>query len=243
MNAAIYPVSRVYYDKVLPSVKSLMVNSDVDTIYLTIEDDEYPGYLPECVKTINANVFKQYFYTKGPNIGRTPYVWLCMARVIYAGYMYTEEHCDRILSLDADTIVADDIGSEPWTMDMNECHFAGVPELKISAERRKPYANAGVMIMNLERIHHDGKDVVMLHKLNTIQYQWLEQDCINENCILQPINSEWNSCQFTHIGDSVKIRHYAYEANWLQDALVQKYRNMSWEEAEEKWRKRKGMIE
>lgn len=232
---AVYPASRLYYEKVTHSIKSLMVNSDVDKIFLTIEDDVYPDYLPECVQTINANAFKQYF-NGSPNIDRTPYVYLCLARIIYAGVF---REYGRVLSLDADTIICNDIGAEPWEMDLEGCHFAGTPEPRISGERGKPYANAGVMILDVDRIHKDGLDIKMLKAINSEPFLWLEQDCINKYCKLKVLGAEWNSCQFTARVENPKIRHYAFEQGWDTTGLVSAYKIMTWEKVEEVWKNRK----
>ena len=142
MNAAVYPASRSYYQKVLPAVKSLLYHSKVEQVVLLIEDDEYPGYLPEPVITMNAQkVFSPYLAPNGPNVTRAPHAYLSIARTIYAGPLWTMGY-RRILSLDADTIVAQDIGDEPWTMDLDGCHVAGVPEVKLSAECHPPAQTA-----------------------------------------------------------------------------------------------------
>ena len=46
MRTAVIPSSRVYYKNVLPAVKALLMNSDVEQIILTIEDDEFPEDSP-----------------------------------------------------------------------------------------------------------------------------------------------------------------------------------------------------
>ena len=242
MKAAVYPASRLYYEKVIPSIKSLMVNSDVDRIFLTIEDDEYPEYLPECVTAINAGkVFGQYLNPQGPNISRTPYVWLCMIRVVYSEVFLKQYGCDRVLALDGDTIVMKDIGSEPWTMDLEGCHFAGVAERKISASIGRPYANMGVSIFDLNRIHQDGLDSVMLGAINREPFMWLEQDVINKFCKLKPIGSEWNACQFTApiLPQDIKIRHFAYEPGWENAQFIRDIHDIPWETIEKIWKDRK----
>lgn len=245
MNAAVYPASRSYYQKVLPAIKSLLYHSKVEQVVLLIEDDEYPGYLPEPVVTLNAQkVFGQYLVPNGPNVTRAPHAYLSIARTIYAGPLWTMGY-RRILSLDADTIIAQDVGDEPWTLDLDGCHVAGVPETKLSAELGRPYISAGVMLMDLDAIHRDGLDVVMLHKMNVKRYQWLEQDCINEHCRIKPLGPEWNVSRFT-CGDkewgggvsaegNVKILHYAYTFGWEHKPPVRMYRDMEWEEVMEKW--------
>ena len=251
MRTAVYPASRMYYERVLPSVKSLLCNSDVDQVVLTIEDDEYPGQLPECVKTVNAQkVFGGYFSGDGPNIVRTPYVYLCMARVVYAGVLRTlglvPEGDGRVLALDADTLVMKDIGSEPWEMDLGDAEIGGVPEVKISQEIGRPYVNAGVLLMDLDRIRERGLDVVMCQELDRTYWQWLEQDVINTFCKVKPLGAEWNACQFTQthgcadVSGWVKIRHWAYEVGgWCANMEVERYRQMSWEEVMKRWKSRR----
>lgn len=230
MKAAVYPVSRVYYEKVIPSIKSLMINSDVERIYLMIEDDEYPGYLPECVTCLNAAELRgKYLQKEGPNITRTPYVYLCLLRVAYADIF---RDLDRILALDADTIVIRDIGSELWDLNMRGCHFAGAIETKITRMTGKPYANMGMAVFDLARIREDRLDQEMIQAINTRWYQWLEQDCINDKCRLLPISSDYNQSQFSKTTPFPKIMHYAYTKDWEKKDPVLKYKAMNWEDCE-----------
>lgn len=234
MKTIVYPVSRVYYEKITPSIKSFMVNSDVDQIILTIEDDKFPDYLPECVKTINVSE-QTYFRRNGANIWRTPYVYLCMLRVAYAD-MFPD--LDRVLALDGDTICIRDIGSELWDLDLQGNYFAGVPEKLISKQRGRPYANMGMAVFDLHRIRHDEMQTDMIEALNNCSYQWLEQDCINEHLSLLPISSDYNQSQFTVSTDNPAIMHYAYTQGWERFDTTRTYDLMSWEVVENAWRKR-----
>ena len=127
-NVAVYPVSRTYTHQVTPSIKSLMINSDIDQIVLLTEMDKFPEYLPKCVKPLN--VFNnRYFSRNSLNATRSDHAYICEMRVALAEILY----CDRVLSLDADTFVVDEIGAEPWTMDLGTCHVAGVPETRINS--------------------------------------------------------------------------------------------------------------
>lgn len=239
MRTIVYPVSRVYYKKVLPSVKSFLVNSDVDQIILTIEDDTFPEDLPECVTTINVRG-QNYFSPYGMNYSRTPYVYLCMLRVAYAD-MFPD--LDRVLALDADTICIRDIGSELWDLDLGENHFAGVPEVKISNWRGKPYANMGMALFDLKRIRHDDLQTKMIYALDNYSYQWLEQDCINEHLRMLPISADYNQSQFTEHTENPKIMHYAYTQNWEQLDEVRKYQLMTWGVVMGRWRERHEQID
>lgn len=229
MLAAVYPVSRLYYEAVLPSVKSLLIHSDVEKVYLLIEHAKFPNELPDCVETINAkNLKKQFFDAKGINVKKSPYAYLSMMRCAY-GKIFEES---RILSLDADTVVIDDIGSELWNMDMGGNYVAGVIEQKLSRKMRKNYINAGVMVFDLDRIRADGKDDEMIEALNTKDFYWLEQDCINELCDrkIKILPRIYNASQFTGISKKTLIRHFAYEQNWIDYEVVKKYGSIPWEE-------------
>lgn len=228
MLAAVYPVSKLYYEAILPSVKSLLIHSDVEKVYLLIEHAKFPNELPDCIETINAkNLKKQFFDAKGINVKKSPYAYLSMMRCAY-GKIFEES---RILSLDADTIVIDDIGSELWNMDMEGNYVAGVIEQKLSRKKRKNYINAGVMVFDLDRIRADGKDDEMIESLNTKDFHWLEQDCINELCDrkIKILPRIYNASQFTGISKKTLIRHFAYEQNWIDYEIVKKYGSISWE--------------
>jgi len=55
MKVAAYSGNRAVYYKMVPAVKSLLMNSDVDEIYLLIEDNRFPYNLPSKVKYINIS--------------------------------------------------------------------------------------------------------------------------------------------------------------------------------------------
>ena len=232
MNCAVMQASRVYYDNVLPAAKALIANSDVDKIILLIEDDEYPGYLPLKIETINAKNLKDKYFPKGcPNL-RNPYVYLTLMRCALWDIL---PKIDRVLTLDADAFVINSIGSLPWTMDLGDAYVAGVAEPKLSTILHKYYISAGVMIMDLEKLRLANIGKRMLYLLNTKKMKWYEQDCINEACgnNLKILGNEWNSSQFTGIAskDKILIRHFAYERNWCETETFKYYKNLSWTDA------------
>ena len=235
-NVAVYPVSAEYLPKVEASIKSLMINSDVDKIILLTETSVLPEYMPDCVMAMDVRS-NRYFSPSSLNAMRSHHAYLCELRVALADFL----HYDRVLSLDADTIFVQDVKGEPWEMDIAGCHMAGVPEVTISNRRGKPYANAGVLIFDLNRIRMDKLADPMVDALNTWSYQWLEQDCLNEHLDLYPLGSEWNACQFTAQvdDDKIKIRHFAYEPTWEQSHLWRKYQGMSWSVVESIWEERR----
>ena len=122
MKAAVYCGTRNTYDDMLPAIKSLVSHSDVDKIYLLIEDDVFPHELPDYVETINVSG-QEYFTKDGPNYNNG---WTYMVLMRAALHRVFLEH-DTILSLDIDTIVAKDI-FELWDYDIEDCYLAAVKE-------------------------------------------------------------------------------------------------------------------
>lgn len=238
-RAVVYPASRMYYEDVLPSVKSVLYHDAADYVYLLAEDDELPEPLPPQVEVINVSGQK-WFRPNGPNTAGKRYAYLCLLRTVYARIF--PEH-DRILSLDADTIVLDDL-SELWELDMDGCYLAGVPETKLSRELGRPYINMGVALFNLQLIRQDGLDQKMLEAVNRQKYKWSEQDCINDWCsrrhfgdsgssgtAMLLLGPEYNASKFSEPCDNPKIIHYAYTPNWQQKGPVLAYGGMSWAQA------------
>lgn len=233
LRAAIYPASRLYYRSVLPSVKSVLKHSPVDSVILTIEDDR-AGYIaqigeqiPDCIQTVNASeVAWNWLNHRGPNV-RNQYVYLCLLRCAYAELF---AKYDRVLSLDADAFMVRD--ADPWAVDLEGCHIGGAAEIKISAERRRAYISAGAMIMDLKRIRNDGLSGQLIDAINNKWFQWVEQDCLNDYCQTKALGSEWNSSTFTGIAEEPIIRHFAFweQANWKNSDIFRRYDAMSWEE-------------
>ena len=119
MKAAVYVGTRNVYGDIIPSLKSLLINSDVDKVYLLIEDDEFPYELPDCVETINVSG-QPYFRHDGPNYSTIPWTWMTMMR---AALWDLFPDLDVILSLDNDTIIDKDI-SELWDLPIADYYFS-----------------------------------------------------------------------------------------------------------------------
>ena len=232
MNCAVMQASRVYYADVLPAAKALIANSNVDKIYLLIEDDAYPGYLPSKIETINVAALREHYFPNGcPNL-RTKYVYLTLMRCALWDIL---PDVDRVLTLDADAFVINPIGNKPWTLDIGDAYVAGVMEPKLTIQKHHNYISAGVMIMDLNLIRLTNTGRQMMYALNNKWYLWFEQDCINEVCAhrLKTLGNEWNSSQFTGIApdDKILIRHFAYERTWRESAIFNYYKNLSWIDA------------
>ena len=237
-KAAVYTGSRNLYADMVTAVKSMLTNSDVDRIYLLIEDDEFPFSLPECVTTFNVSG-QLYFRPDGPNMG-SRYTYLAMMRAALAKVF---PDLDRILSLDVDTIVDKDI-SEVWELPIDDCYYAASVE-KHRCYEGLLYTNTGVALYNLKKLRDDGKVDEVIDVLNTRRYTWVEQDVFNYLCQgrIAEMPSKYNVNTWTEPTGDPRILHYAGIREYQCFPDVVKYQNLPMISAMKAWRTRKGVTE
>lgn len=224
MRAACYCGTRNLYEDMVPAVKSLLKNSNVDKVYLLIEDDDFPFYMPEEVEWINVSK-QTYFHPDGPNFHNS---WTYMV-LMRAALHRVFPQLDEVLSLDVDTFAVKDINGI-WDYPLDKYWLAAVKEPFKS--RYITYVNCGVMRMNLKKLRDDGKGDELIEALNTKRYGFNEQDCIADRCqggILE-ISSEYNWNHYTDQTGSPRIVHFAAVKKYQGQPLVQIYRDMSWGE-------------
>lgn len=247
MKVAGYTGTRNLYEHMVTSIKSLLLHSNVDKIYLLIEDDEFPFELPDCVSTINVSGQK-YFRQDGPNM-KSHFTYMAMMRAVWA--LILPEH-DRILSFDVDVIIDKDI-SELWEIELGDNYFAAVSEPDRCAGGihyfSPVYTNIGVTMYNLKKLRSDNLLQNVIMNLNYKYYSFLEQDCFNEFCqghILKLPNmyncTNFCSYPFTDWCDDPKIIHYAGMPinRWINKPLVRKYADMPWNTVLDQWEKNCG---
>ena len=223
MKAAVYGGTRNLYEDMVTAAKSLLIHSDVEKIYFLTEDDVFPYRIPNCIEPINVRGQK-WFSERGPNYKRK-WTWMVLMKAALSKVL---PDCDKVLSLDVDTIVIDDI-SELWDLTLGQNYLAGCREPLKSKTRL--YVNMGVAMMNLDQLR-DGMDDRIIHALNTRSYEFAEQDCINKFCgggILE-IDGMYNVCDYTVKSDGRKIVHFAAKNNWNTHPTVKKYKQIPWEE-------------
>ena len=210
---ACYCATRNIYHKLGPSLKSLLHNSDVTTVFILCEDDVIPEYADwDGVNFVNVSRQK-WFDLKGPNYG-CMWTWMVMMRAALSKVL---PHVDRILSLDCDTIVTGDI-SRLWEMNLDGYCFAAAREPEKSTDGFV-YHNCGVVMFNLEEMRK-GKADEVIESLNTRRYTFCEQDCLNELCqgqILE-IDSIFNYSLFTeqNLFERPRIIHFAAVRGWYE---------------------------
>lgn len=246
MKAAVYTGTKNLYREMVTASKSLLINSDVDKIYLLVEDDEFPLEIPDVIKVINVKNQK-WFPSDGPNM-QTVYSYMAMIRVAFC-HIFPE--LGRILSLDVDTIVDKDI-SDIWDLPIDDCYLAACHEIhrthksglnKNFSEAEFMYCNAGVVLFNLEKLRN-GKADEMIEMLNRRRYRWVDQDAMNYLCQgwIYDMPSDYNDNDWTVRPNAVKIKHYAGIKNWQNLEYVMKYRTIPWDEVLKLHEKRKGGI-
>lgn len=230
MKAAVYFGSRALYEDMPVAAKSLLKNSDVDTVYLLTEDDEFPYPLPSDIVNINIGKRLTEWFTEGNPNWRSSWTPVGLIRVALSKVF---PELDKILTIDCDTIVAKDV-SDLWDIPLDGYYCAGVREPVLSGRSGRIYINAGVVMLNLDKIRADSKDNEMIHYLNTRPMYFVAQDAMNlalQGCIKE-ISSEYNSSPFTMGTSSPKIAHFAGSVRfgWREQELYKQYKRMPWSE-------------
>jgi len=138
---------------------------------------------------------------------------------------------DRILTLDVDTLVRDNI-SHLWDMDLDDYYLAATREEALSKEESRDYINMGVAMLNLKKLREDGMDDKIIHALDKYFYRYNEQDCINDFCegkiLILP--SDYNCCWQAKRPAHERIMHFAGIDDWAKWPQFHIYDNVSFAE-------------
>ena len=222
LKAVVYAATRHIYDRVVPCVRSAVMNGNIDEVILLIEDDVFPYELPGNVRVINV-LGQKWFSSFNPNTQkRWRYMVLmkvCLSKLL-PGY-------ERVVFLDCDTLVEHDL-TELFEMDLGNCFYAAVPQEDDGREGDfidGPYYNMGVLVSNLELLRATGKDDDLIMMLNLKEYEFCEQDCINELCArrIRALPGRWNVSDYTIEDSEVYIWHFASLPDWPLFPEARKY--------------------
>ena len=217
-KVAVYAGTRNLYEMMKTAVVSLTTNTEMDTVYLMIEDDEFPFQLPENVKTINVS--GQTFFPEEAANTKNRWSYMALMKLALTKLLPDE---DRVLWLDCDTIVDDDI-SDLFETDMGNNWFAGVREYCKCVDG-VDYINAGVLMINLAQLRADKADDALIDLVNTKPLELPDQDAINQfsQGKMVFLASDYNVCTFTRPPEKLRIYHYAARVVWDNDPLYRKY--------------------
>ena len=216
------------------AAKTLVKHSSVEKVYFLIEDDKFPEKLPAIIETINVSG-QQFFPTRGANF-RTPFSYMSLLRVCYTKILPPE--LDKVLQLDVDTIVTDNI-DELWDIDLEGKWYAAVVEDLSTYKPFGPvYYNIGVSMFNLKQIREDFADDLMIYMLNTQKLPYIDQDVWSMHWHTKAVQipGRFNESRVTHISDKPAIVHYAGIKNWQNDPQINRVeylneaRKLTWEE-------------
>ena len=216
MKTVVYGATRNIYKNLVPCVRSLMKNGNVDEIIYLLEDDEVPFALPG--RAINVS-HQKWFDPKGANASKR---WTYMTMMKCCLTKLLPDH-ERVVFLDCDTIVHHDL-TELYEIDMTGKWYGLVPQNGDGRDgwfTKGNYYNCGVLLANLKEVNED----ILIKALQTKDYEFPEQDCINELCQdkILPLQGRWNTSEFTVKDTWVYIRHYAANREWYKRAEVQIY--------------------
>lgn len=233
MKAAVYSGSRNLYADMVTAAKSLIANSSVEKVFFLIEDDEFPYELPEIIETMNVS--GQRFFTKGGANFLTSFTYMSLLRVCYTKLF---PDLDKVLQLDVDTVVVDNI--DPlWDVDMTGKWFAACLEHLSTYKPYGPkYYNIGVSMFNLEQIRKDKVDEKLIDFLNAVKVPYIDQDAWNRFGIGKDVKLEtrFNETIVTGFTEEPAIVHFAGIKGWQSSPkasrreYLKKYREMSWED-------------
>lgn len=245
-NIVVYSVTQNCYDMLEGSIKSLLINSSVDKIYILIDEEKFPFPLPKEAETINVHDF-EFLSPISPNIN-TKFTKMCLMRLAFAKVL--PHDVDRILSLDYDTIIDKNI-DDLWDIDLGENYvLAGCAERDrtigyyrgyfngddfITTTRmftkKDFYINAGVMIMDLKKIREEKLDDAFIDECNRDHYRFPEQDIMNLVCMnrIYELEECYNVSRFTYSPTEQKIIHFAGDEKNKEHKLIKKYKEIPWE--------------
>lgn len=224
----VYAVTRNAYEWLVPSIKSLVEHNPKVRIFVLAEDDEIPFTLPVNVEVINVSG-QGYFPETGVNY-KNRFTYINLLKVCYALYLPVK----KVIHLDADTIVCDDL-TEFWETNVTGKWFAACEETKgIYRPFGEKYYNMGIALINLEQMRKDGIIPHMVGYLNTVRQPWADQDAWNkyglEQSKIVPIDCRWNECFATGYTENPAIVHYCSIKDWFTNKTmfrveyIEKYR-------------------
>ena len=234
----VYAGTRNLYEQMVWAVKSLLCHTPIDTVWLLIEDDEFPYEMPGCVKTLNVKDFVERTFPPGSRNADTHFTRMVLARACYCELL---PEVDQVLSLDVDTVVLDDI-SPLWEIDLDGKWFAACHETLSGYDPYGSghYQNVGVCMFNLVQMRADDAQRQLVEMINTKKLWCVEQDALNilgqKRGKAADIPVRFNENRATGYTDDPAIQHYVGYMDWTENPNLPRreylklYRDRPWEE-------------
>lgn len=221
----VYALTRNYYKKILPTIKSLAEYHPEAQVYILAQDNQLPFEIPFDANVIDVSG-QTYFTEDCVNIGSYFGGYINLLKVWLPEIL---PDIDRVLYLDIDTIVCDRL-DDLYNIDMTDMWIAAVPEYLARHGREHlfgdMYYNAGVMVINLDQMRKDNIMPVMAEYLNTVPQPFADQDAWNkfgvenDKIVTAPLRYNENmSCGYT---DDPAIVHYCGIHDWYEDKHIKR---------------------
>lgn len=212
----VYGMTRNLYDKIVPSITSLLGHNDAK-IFILAEDDKVPGLPCECEI---INVADQTVFPKTGVNYLSLYTYMVLMRVCYPSLLPV----DKVISIDVDTVILDSL-MPIWEKDITGKWFAAVPE---STSEWRPYGgiyfNVGVCVFNLKQMREDGIESILINRLNTMKLDYKEQDALNYYGLLHnkiaTIPHRFNESFATGYTIDPAVVHYAGYPDWWTNQFM-----------------------
>jgi len=215
----VYAITRNYYHKILPSLRSLAEHEPKAKVYICAEDDELPFETPQKVTVINIS--DQHQFDNSVNIRNRFGGAINLLKVYYPKLL---PKLNKVIHLDVDTIVCDSL-KDFWETDVTGKWIAAVPEYTAVHSQLKLYGNiyynAGVMLINLAQMRKDNISDTMAQFLNEVPQPFADQDAWNKYGIEQDkivvAPARYNECLSTKYSDDPAIVHYCAYHDWYSN--------------------------
>lgn len=213
----VYCVTANYIEKIKPSIRSLREHNKC-RIYVMTEADSIDIDDVEVI-----DIRGQEYFLPGSVNYHNMFTYIGLLKVCYQSYL----PCDKVIHLDADTIVADSL-TQMWKTDLNGKWYAMTREYR---GRYRPfgekYYNAGVMVINLKQLRIDGIQDEMVRYLNTVPQPWCEQDAFNryglENGKIVELDVRYNENVMTGFTEDPAIVHYCSIGDWWTNEKMSRH--------------------
>lgn len=215
----VYAMTRNLYPHFVAPLKSLYAHNKPYKVYILAEDDSLPYALPYECEVVNVSG-QTYFPPNNPN-ARSIFTYMAMMRACYTDLLPNEE---KVLQLDIDTVVCDDL-TPLWDTDIEGKWFAACPEYlgRYNPWDKPKYYNIGVCLYNLKQMRKDNAMQKMVDLMNSRQMGCVEQDALNyfgvpDKCVDIPVRyNESFCCGET---DNPAIVHYAGWPDWYKNQAL-----------------------
>lgn len=218
----VYALTRNYYHKILPSLRSLYEHEPKAKVYILAEDDALPFETPQKVTVINIS--DQHQFDDSINIRNRFGGYINLLKVYYPTLL---PRLNKVIHLDVDTIICDSL-KDFWNTDVTGKWIAAVPEYTAVHPQLKLYGdiyyNAGVMLINLQQMRKDNIEDTMARFLIEVPQPFADQDAWNKYGIEQdkivPVPVRFNECISCGHTSNPAIVHYCAYSDWYESPHI-----------------------